>query len=106
MGKPVREAQNYSKQPFLLSVDDIIQDLQTNTDSGLSTSQVKQYQEKYGGNKLDGDGGIPWYAVLMKQIANAMILVSPSRGCYEDSKLTIAGFDSCNGRCLWRTRLR
>lgn len=77
MGKPDREEQNYSKQPFLLPVNDITQYLQTNTDSGLSESQAKQYQEKYGANKLDTDGGIPWYALLMKQIANAMILVSP-----------------------------
>ena len=76
MGKPAREEQNYSKQPFLLPVDDVYQHLQTSIDSGLSDSQVKQYQEKYGPNKLDGDGGIPWYALLMKQIANAMILVS------------------------------
>ena len=76
MGKPTREEQNYSKQPFLLPVDDILQHLETNIDSGLSSAQVKQYQEKWGANKLDGDGGIPWYALLMKQIANAMILVS------------------------------
>jgi P-type Na+/K+ transporter len=76
MGKETREEQNYSKQPFLLSVNDIFQHLQTNIESGLSSSQVKQYQEKYGANKLDGDNGIPWYSLLLKQIANAMILVS------------------------------
>jgi P-type Na+/K+ transporter len=78
MGKPVRSEQNYSKQPFLLEVEQLVKELQTNLETGLSASQVRQYQEKYGGNKLDGDGGIPWYALLMKQIANAMILVSES----------------------------
>ena len=75
MGKSVREEQNYSRQPFLLPINDIVNHLQTNIDSGLSSAQVKQYQDRYGANKLDGDGGIPWYALLMKQIANAMILV-------------------------------
>jgi P-type Na+/K+ transporter len=82
MGKQVKEEQNYSRQPFLLPVEDVVQYLQTNVESGLSSAQVKQYQEKYGVNKLDGDGGIPWYALLMKQIANAMILVSlPFSSC-------------------------
>jgi P-type Na+/K+ transporter len=76
MGKTKREEQNYSKQPFLLSVDEIINHLQTTTDSGLSSAQTKQYLEKYGENHLDGSGGIPWYSILGKQISNAMILVS------------------------------
>jgi hypothetical protein len=76
MGQQIKEEQNYAKQPFLLPVQDIVQYLQTDVEFGLSSAQVKQYQDKYGANKLDGDGGIPWYALLMKQIANAMILVS------------------------------
>lgn len=76
MGKPTHAEQNYSKQPFLLGVDDILQHHETSIDGGLSSTQVKSHQEKYGENKLDSDGGVPWYALLMKQIANAMILVS------------------------------
>lgn len=76
MGKPKKEEQNYAKQPFLLSVEDIQEHLQTNPDSGLSSSQVSQYSEKYGENKLEGDGGVAWYSILGKQISNAMILVS------------------------------
>lgn len=70
-----RAEQNYTKQPFLLSVDEIADHLQTNIDSGLSNAQVQQYQEKYGPNKLVGDGGVSWYSILGKQISNAMILV-------------------------------
>ena len=76
MGKPTKEDQNYSKQPFLLSVDEVIDHLQTSTDSGLSSTQATQYTEKYGENKLEGEGGVPWYSILGKQISNAMILVS------------------------------
>lgn len=76
MGKETRADQNYTKQPFLLSVDEIIRDIETNLDSGLTNSQVQQYQEKYGPNRLEGDGGVSWYSILGKQISNAMILVS------------------------------
>lgn len=76
MGKATRSDQNYTKQPFLLSVDEIKYEIETNLESGLSSSQVQQYQEKYGPNRLEGDGGVSWYSILGKQISNAMILVS------------------------------
>ena len=58
MGKATKEEQNYSKQPFLLSVDEITNHIRTNTDSGLSSAQAKQHVEKYGENYLEGDGGV------------------------------------------------
>jgi P-type Na+/K+ transporter len=77
MGKQSsRGEQSYSKQPFLLSPDEILSHLSTRIDSGLSSAQVQQHQEKYGPNTLEGDGGVSWYAILGKQISNAMILVS------------------------------
>ena len=75
MGKPAREPQNYTKQPFLLSVDAITSHLGTNKESGLTRLQTQQNQQKYGENKLDGEGGVKWYSILLKQISNAMILV-------------------------------
>ncbi|KAJ9628253.1 potassium/sodium eff [Knufia peltigerae] len=76
MGKKGENAeQNYPKQPFLLSVEEIVDHLQTRIESGLSTAQVEQYQDKYGPNKLSGEGGVAWYSILGKQISNAMILV-------------------------------
>lgn len=76
MGKKGENAeQNYPKQPFLLSVEEIVDHLQTRIESGLSTAQVDQYQDKYGPNKLSGEGGVAWYSILGKQISNAMILV-------------------------------
>lgn len=76
MGKAAKEEQNYTKQPFLLSVDEISNHIRTNTDSGLSSAQAKRYVEQYGENHLEGDGGVAWYSILGKQISNAMILVS------------------------------
>ncbi|EXJ56842.1 hypothetical protein A1O7_07186 [Cladophialophora yegresii CBS 114405] len=76
MGKKnARAEQSYSKHPFLLTPDEISGHLETNIDSGLSRAQVQRYQEKYGPNRLEGDGGISWYSILGKQISNAMILV-------------------------------
>jgi P-type Na+/K+ transporter len=78
MGKkiPSIEALNYTRQPFLLSVDELVQYLETNQDAGLSNVQVQQYQQKYGENKLKGEGAVKWYSLLIKQISNAMVLVS------------------------------
>ncbi|KAI1627518.1 Na+-exporting ATPase [Exophiala viscosa] len=76
MGKEHERAeQQYTQEPFLLSRDELVAQLGTNTDIGLSSNQVQQNQEKYGTNKLEGDGGVSWYAILGKQISNAMILV-------------------------------
>ena len=68
--------QNYSKQPFLLSVDEILSHLETKKESGLNSSQVQQNRQKYGDNKLDGEGEVSWYSILLKQVSNAMVLVS------------------------------
>jgi magnesium-transporting ATPase (P-type) len=75
MGNVKWEEQNYTKQPFLLSVDEVVQHLETSKDQGLSNAQVQQYADKYGPNRLQGDGGVSWYSILGKQISNAMILV-------------------------------
>lgn len=80
--------QSYAKQPFLLPVDDIVTHLETNLDTGLTNLQVQQNRTKYGENKLEGDGGVSWYAILGKQISNAMILV-----CFTIKKRNL--FESC-----------
>ncbi len=77
MGKKTTKAeQSYQQQPFLLKPDEILNHLETRVDSGLSGAQAQQYLEKYGPNRLEGDGGVSWYSILGKQISNAMILVS------------------------------
>ncbi|KAK7544732.1 potassium/sodium efflux P-type ATPase [Phyllosticta citribraziliensis] len=67
--------QVYEKHPFQLSVDHLSSQLGTNIDSGLSSSQTSQLRQKYGENKLSGEGGVKWYTILLKQISNAMLLV-------------------------------
>ena len=70
--------QEYERHPFLLPVDQIVQLLGTNLETGLTDQKVLEGQQKYGANRLSGEGGVKWYTLLLKQIANAMILVSPS----------------------------
>ena len=105
MGKATKEEQNYSKQPFLLSVDEITDHLQTKTDSGLSASQAKQYEDKYGENRLESDGGIAWYAILGKQVSNAMILVSLQYYALQNALLTALGPCARYGAIIRRSRL-
>lgn len=73
--KESRAEQSYPKLPFLLSPDEILSHLETREDTGLNSTQVQQYQEKYGPNRLESDSGVSWYAIMGKQISNAMILV-------------------------------
>ncbi len=76
MGKgESQKVQTYPQEPYLLSVEDILSKLKVSTESGLSGTQAQQNQQKYGENKLSGEGGTKWYSLLLKQISNAIILV-------------------------------
>ncbi|KAL2372110.1 hypothetical protein RJ035_001663 [Blastomyces gilchristii] len=76
MGRPKEYAkQEYEKHPFLLSIDEITQVLNTNTETGLSDVNVAKLQDEYGPNRLHGEGAARWYTLLGKQISNAMILI-------------------------------
>ncbi|KAH8801718.1 P-type ATPase-like protein [Xylogone sp. PMI_703] len=63
------------RHPFLLSVEDAAQQYGTNLETGLTTRKVRELQEKYPKNELQGGGGIPWYKIFLKQLINAMGLV-------------------------------
>lgn len=73
--------QEYSRHPFLLPIDSLIDQLSTNQETGLSPIKAQESQRNYGPNKLEGEGGVQWYSVLLKQISNAMILVRYCRPC-------------------------
>lgn len=62
--------------PFLLSIEDVASGYATNIETGLTAKKVSDLQNEYPPNELDGGGAIPWYKILIKQISNAMVLVS------------------------------
>ncbi|KAI9669474.1 MAG: Na+ ATPase [Caeruleum heppii] len=64
-----------SKHPFLLSVEQLKQELTTDLDTGLSSVDAQTLQKQHGANRLNDEGGVKWYRLLLKQISNAMILV-------------------------------
>lgn len=71
--------QEYSPHPFLLSLDELYRLFgNTNADTGVTQLKAREAQDKYGPNKLKGEGVVQWYSVLLKQISNAMILVCTS----------------------------
>lgn len=76
MGKTSTTAAHaeYSRLPFLLSPQDVVSELHTNIETGLAPDQVAHLLTTYGENRLQDQGGVPWYKVLLKQIFNAMIL--------------------------------
>lgn len=65
----------FPKHPFLLTVEETAQALNTDIDKGLTTAQVTELQQTYPKNELDVGDTIPWYSILTKQILNAMIIV-------------------------------
>ena len=67
--------QEYPSHPFLLPASQVYDQLGTNYETGLSKLKAQEAQRAYGLNKLEGEGGVQWYSVLLKQISNAMILV-------------------------------
>lgn len=70
-------SQFYLSQPaHSLSYEAVINELGTNSDDGLTSAEAKQRLEKYGENTLEGDGGVSIAKIFIRQVANAMMLVS------------------------------
>lgn len=64
------------QHPFLLSIKNVAKQYDTNIETGLTTAQVTQLQKTHPPNELESGDVTPWHAILIKQISNAMILVS------------------------------
>jgi Na+-exporting ATPase len=76
-GQGPNETQQLLSQPaHSLTFTDVIKELGTNSDDGLTSGEVKQRLEKYGENMLEGEEGVSLAKIVIRQIANAMMLVS------------------------------
>lgn len=74
--KDASRKQGFERHPFLMSVEETTSFLRTDMENGLSDTQVQELQQRYGPNRLEGEGAVKWYSILGKQISNAMIMVS------------------------------
>ncbi|KAL7266004.1 P-type ATPase [Rhizina undulata] len=64
-----------SSNAYLLNYHDVITQLKTDPDNGLSEEEAKSRLAQFGPNELAGGGGVSATRILMKQIFNAMVLV-------------------------------
>jgi len=95
-----------SAHPFKLSVEQLVQQLNTNTETGLNKATAADVLSKYGENKLQSDGGVKWHTVLLKQMSNAMILViyCPYHEC-RSTTLTYARYSSWRWQSLMEFKI-
>ncbi|KAI8359658.1 putative Na P-type ATPase [Mortierella sp. GBAus27b] len=62
--------------PFhTFSIEQVAEHLATNTLEGLTTREANERLKKYGLNELQGSGGVKWYRVLWRQVANTLVLI-------------------------------
>ena len=64
-----------TKPTHALQIDDIVAQLESDVDSGLSKSEATSRHSQYGPNELDDGSGVQPIKILIRQVANAMMLV-------------------------------
>lgn len=58
-----------------LTAEATVQELGTHTDYGITTEEAKKRLDSYGPNQLEEGEGVSVIKILIRQIANAMMLV-------------------------------
>jgi len=75
------------EQPaYLLKPDEVARQLGTNFEEGLSKQEAKRRHGLVGDNALEGGEGVSIWRVLVRQVANALTLVTPN---IQDAELTV-----------------
>ncbi|MCJ1246471.1 hypothetical protein MMC30_003679 [Trapelia coarctata] len=64
-----------SAPPHALSYDAVSNEIGANVQDGLTTKEAKSRLERYGRNELDDGPGVQPVKILIRQVANAMMLV-------------------------------
>ncbi|KAF9364044.1 Na+ ATPase [Mortierella sp. NVP85] len=57
------------------TIEQVAEQLSTNTLEGLTTREANERLKKYGPNELQGSGGVKWYKVLWRQVANTLVFI-------------------------------
>lgn len=65
-----------SLPPHALHYRAVAEELGANVEDGLSEAEAKSRLEEYGRNELDDGPGVQPVKILVRQVANAMMLVS------------------------------
>lgn len=65
-----------SKPAHSLTHEQVVEELGGNSMEGLSPSDAEQKLQEFGKNELDNGPGVNPTKILVKQVANAMMLVS------------------------------
>ena len=65
----------YDKQPWALDISTILQELEVNSEDGLSPKQVEQRQKKYGANQLRQHKKRSLAEILIAQLKSIIILL-------------------------------
>ena len=60
-----------------LTVEDVLQQFGTHPDEGLTADEAKRRLEQYGPNQLEEGEGVSVVKIIIRQVANAMMLVKP-----------------------------
>ncbi|KAF9142601.1 Na+ ATPase [Linnemannia schmuckeri] len=58
-----------------LTVNQTAEHFSTNTLEGLTSQEAANRLKTYGANELQGNGGVKWYKVLWRQIANTLVVI-------------------------------
>ncbi|KAF9109007.1 Na+ ATPase [Mortierella sp. AM989] len=62
--------------PFhTLSVEEVAEHFSTNILEGLTSEEAANRLKIYGSNELQGSGGVKWYKVLWRQVANTLVAI-------------------------------
>ncbi|KAK9347455.1 hypothetical protein V1522DRAFT_420258 [Lipomyces starkeyi] len=65
----------YSEPPYRQPFARVVDELNTNIETGLMLAEAERRVTEYGQNKLDGEGGVSLIKVIARQCTNAMGLV-------------------------------
>ncbi len=68
-----------SKPAHALDRDSVRNELNADAKQGLAASEAQSRLQEYGRNELEGGPGVQPFKILLRQVANAMMLVSVSK---------------------------
>lgn len=88
-GNPGSGGSPLSQPAHTLPYDVVISELGTRLDEGLSNDEAKHRLQQYGPNKLDEGEGVSVIKILIRQVANAMMLVKGPTLFYQKQSLFV-----------------